>query len=125
MTQVDVYWNIHKNQFSVRSRATGRVTEHAGQVVLRNARFVVQPAGRRRVLATGVKNVHAFVRGELVATDAGIPVPDLLDSITYNPARFTTFVDRATLEPVLERDIALCTINNGRPAVFGGNQRTE
>ena len=47
---VDVYKNLHKNTWSIRSRTTGRVVEHADNVLVRAATFVVQPAGRQRVL---------------------------------------------------------------------------
>jgi len=57
---VDVYRNLHKNTWSIRSRTTGRVVEHSDNVLVRAAKFVVQPAGRKRVLQEQRKNVHAF-----------------------------------------------------------------
>jgi len=62
---VDVYKNLHKNTWSIRDRQTGKVVEHSDVVHLVDAKFVVQPAGRQRVLRTRQKNIHAFVRGTL------------------------------------------------------------
>ena len=61
--RVEVYWNVHKKCFSIRHN--GRVIAHASNLVLDNVSFVVQPAGRKKVLWTKRKNVHAFFRGTL------------------------------------------------------------
>ena len=63
--EVDVYKNLHKDTWSIRNRKTGRVVGHSDIVHITNAKFVVQPAGRQRVLQELRKNVHAFVRGTL------------------------------------------------------------
>lgn len=65
-TPVDVYWNLHRDVFSVRSRRRGdygRIIGHVDEFTLDNVRFVVHEAGHRRVLRERRKNVHAFVRG--------------------------------------------------------------
>src|SRR5690554_3174807 len=62
---VDVYWNVHKRLFSIRYR--GVVVAHAREVLVRDASYVVQPAGREKVRDSGQKVVHAFVRGHLEA----------------------------------------------------------
>jgi len=64
--EVDVYKNLHKDTWSIRDRRTGRVIEHSDVVHIDDATFVVQPAGRRRVLQERRKNVHAFVRGKWI-----------------------------------------------------------
>ena len=69
-TRVDVYRNLHEDCYSIRSRETdsdeyGNVIGHAHGVLLRDAEFVVQEAGQAKCRETGVKNVHAVVRGEL------------------------------------------------------------
>lgn len=63
--RVEAYRNLQRDTFSVR-KAQGRVLLHCDRVFIRNADFVVQPAGRAKVLEEKRKNVHAFVRGELV-----------------------------------------------------------
>jgi hypothetical protein len=63
---VDVYKNLHKDTWSVRDRSTGLVVDHQDHVMIKDAQFIVQPAGRARVLREQKKNVHAFIRGTLV-----------------------------------------------------------
>ena len=87
---VDVYRNLHKNTWSIRSRTTGRVIAHADNVVVKNVKFVVQPAGRQRVLDEERKNVHAFVRGRIspITTDGVIPMLTRVAytvQVKYNP----------------------------------------
>lgn len=86
--RVDVYWNLHKDTFSIRHK--GKVIGYSDTVCLENARFVVRDAARRKVVAEHVKSVHAWVQGDLVETvcDAGM-MP-----VTYNPYRDETFVYR-------------------------------
>lgn len=46
----------------------GLVIDRVEGAILRDASFVVSEAGRQRVLREKAKNVHAFIRGELVET---------------------------------------------------------
>ena len=55
------YFNLHKKVWSVMNR--GLVTAHVTERLIENPVFVVRPAGQRKVRETGVKNVHAFVKG--------------------------------------------------------------
>jgi len=80
---VDIYRNLHKNTWSIRSRTTGRVIARADSVVVQNVKFVVQPAGRQRVLDEERKNVHAFVRGTLSTTPPDMMVTNV--QVKYNP----------------------------------------
>ena len=62
--RIEVYRNLHKDCFSVRKN--GRVVKHVQddeQLYMSDVKFVVQPAGRRKVIRERRKNVHAFVRG--------------------------------------------------------------
>jgi hypothetical protein len=62
----DVYFNLHKKVYSIRGRSgfyKGRVRYHAKALEITYPTFVVQPAGRAKVLKEKRKNVHAFVRG--------------------------------------------------------------
>ena len=77
---VEVYYNLHKKCLSVRKR--GLVIAHVRSILLKNAEFVVQPAGRKRVLTEKRKNVHAYVRGERVAVAS---FDGKSERITYNP----------------------------------------
>ena len=97
---VEVYYNLHKKCLSVRKR--GLVIDHVSSILLKNARFVVQPAGRKRVLKEKRKNVHAFVRGERVAVAS---FDGKSERITYNPYKYKSFVSVETGKPVYKKDI--------------------
>lgn len=119
-TKVDVYKNLHNGLWSVRSRSTGRVIAHVEECTVENAKFVVQPAGRQRVLSQKRKNVHAFVRGDLLSANEsstiavgwcekslGIQAPQMRGkSITYNPYAYGTFVYRDDHSPIREAPYA-------------------
>jgi len=88
--RVEVYRNLHKNCFSVRALSgenKGRVIDHVQSIMLKDATFVVQPAGRKRVLQEQRKNVHAFVRG----TTTDQPIQHGL-SVRYDPYLNDAFV---------------------------------
>jgi len=70
--RVEVYRNLRNGLMSVRE-CGGRVLTHEHDVFIRGARFVVGPMGRERVLREGQKNVHAYVRGELVGFQSRNP----------------------------------------------------
>ena len=107
--RVRVYWNLHKKCYSIidwesRSSRYGRLIEdrpHRSEVWMKDVKFIVQPAGRRRVLKENRKNVHAYLEGQL-----GVgPAPDmdtiftdttmeLWKSVTYNPYFMEEFRSR-------------------------------
>lgn len=94
--RVEVYRNLHTGTWSVRdlepgSPTRGRVIDHPGSVILDHPEFVVQPAGRERVRREGQKNVHAFVRGELVDEVPEFSV-EIGEQVTYNPYKNDSFV---------------------------------
>ncbi len=117
--RIEVYWNLKAKAFSVREE--GCVVGHARRLLIRDAKFSVSQAGRRRVIESGHKNVHAFVRGELSAVMwddtfvfgyayqdnwtrgdgayASVARKRLGTDVTYNPRLHETFVDRPSLEP--------------------------
>ena len=104
MKRVQVYWNLHLGRYSVRQ--SGRVIDHVDSIILRDVRFNVAPAGRDKVRATGVKNVHATVTGYIVDNpDRGggfLYTSDVFfsrgwqgidyDHVTYNPFKYDQFV---------------------------------
>ena len=95
MYRVQVYYNLHKHCYSIRQ--SGRVIGHTDSIVLRDARFNVAPAGRDKVRATGVKNVHATVTGYLhnqfVSNGNWVrSIESRYDSVAYNPFKYDQFV---------------------------------
>lgn len=125
--RVYVYWNIHKGCWSVKALSgpnKGRVVRHANAVHLRNVETHVNENGRQRVVANQRKEVHAGLKGEL-KTMVGSPLDratrqredDGWVPVTYNPYRFSTFVDRDTHNVVSLGEQAVM-LNNGRPEVW-------
>ena len=89
--RVDVYYNLHKHCWSVRHK--GKVVAHLDEVFLTDVEFVVQPAGRAKVISEGRKNVHAFARGTWHPK-----MPEYFDlyyfttDVSYNPFKADTFM---------------------------------
>lgn len=100
--RVEAYYNLHKKCLSYR-RPGGRVT-HAQSLRLQDVTFSVQPAGRARVLLEQRKNVHAFVRGDLVSTDQYPATGEDWVRVTYSPYRWHTFVEADSGRPVSAAD---------------------
>lgn len=126
MTQrSELYYNLHKQCLSVRRLGKPRpgvpnfTVSHMDSAHMADVTFAVQPAGRAKVRATGRKNVHAFVRGDLLTgifqgliVTGGYPNrlanemmtnPNMVE-VTYNPYKYDTFVVRSTGQPALHAD---------------------
>ena len=113
--RVEVYFNLHKKTFSVRSAKSGKVLLHTDEVHIENPEFVVRQSGRNRVLSEGRKNVHAFVRGD--ATFFRYTNRPMLDTLTYNPYRYASFVDKQAEEPVYKASRAWLTVTDKIPTI--------
>ena len=87
--RVYVYFNLHKKVWSVRQG--GLVVEHTKNIMLKDCRFLVSEAGRKRVLREKKKNVHAGVSGYVVDS---IPEYKVYSEakLTYNPYMYKGFV---------------------------------
>lgn len=55
---VEVYKNLHKDTWSVRSAGTGFVINHADSLILEHADFVVHPDGDASVLGTLIEEQY-------------------------------------------------------------------
>lgn len=104
-TRVEVYYNLRKQCLSYRT--PGGKVQHADCIELTNVTFTVQPAGRARVLREKRKNVHAFVRGDLVDVDHQTSLGWNAKPITYNPYKYETFVYQGNKQAVLSADHVL------------------
>ena len=106
--RVFVYYNLHKKTWSIRDVKTRKVIGHAGQVLLLGATFKVSSKGRLRVLQEGKKNVHAGVEGWLDSTGnkALLRSINCTRGVTYNPYKYSTFVQRGTLESITSSNMA-------------------
>jgi len=115
--RVEVYFNLHKHQWSVRSARSGRVILHTDKVHIDKPTFVVRKAGRERVLREGKKNVHAFAVGT-GGTHKGVATSYDGRPVTYNPYKNDTFVFADTGEPVTDVHVISVFTRNGRPEVY-------
>ena len=130
--QVSIYRNLHNGLISIKSASSGLVLGHAKSVDIAWADFVVNEAGRQRVLKEKQKNVHAYVKGLLLNTigfkpykgrSLG-PVYGALDTIhkvtivSYNPYKAPHFVIKGTSDKVTKA--SLCTVSHdGTISGFG------
>jgi hypothetical protein len=111
--RVYVYFNLHKLVWSVRQ--DGRIVEHTEYIMLRDARFLVGQAGRKKVLREKKKNVHAGVSGYIVER---VPnVPDFCTTVSYNPYKDKTFINFSNNKPIVWAPHVVMDCKNGRTNV--------
>jgi len=103
--RVEVYRNLHTDCFSVRHN--GKVIDAVHSCLLKDVTFVVQPAGRAKVLRERKKNVHAFVRGTRV-DEIKIKVGQPL---VYNPYKRDSFYYRCNGQPIYTAGLVLMMDN--------------
>jgi len=104
--RVRVYRNLHTGTFSVQDAKTGLVIAHLDRIFIKDAAFVVRPAGRAKVLRDKKKNVHAFVVG-YVSCDYCTPSRE----VSYNPYKAEHFYFKSSEEPVLASECVLLKDN--------------
>ena len=116
--KVKVYYNLHKKCYSIVSlekESYGRVIKHSNCVPLFDAQFKVSEKGRQRVLREKQKNVHAYVVGTWLGhlndeiTISGTPIK----SATYNPYKYSSFVDATSEKPLAKAKQVLLSTQNG------------
>lgn len=67
---VEIYRNLNKPGKTYSIRQDGLVIGHSNSLLLKDCEFIVNEAGRQRVLKEKKKNVHAFIRGKLLDSKA-------------------------------------------------------
>jgi hypothetical protein len=111
---VKVYWNLHRNCYSVQQN--GLVVGHTDSIELRDVTFKVSEAGRQRVLKERKKNVHAFVTGYLYD---GKEERNYDISIVYNPYKYDSFRLRySDRVAVLTADFVSLQSENGKGSIL-------
>ncbi|AXH70277.1 hypothetical protein SEA_HAIZUM_73 [Streptomyces phage Haizum] len=87
-------------------KVPGEHIDYASVVELTDVEFKVHEHGRQRCIREGVRNVHAWVVGDLAGELVGESLPYELGGAwrraLYDPWKGATFVDAETLEPVTE-----------------------
>ena len=86
---VEVYRNIHRGGYSIRQN--GLVVAHASHVRLEKCQMCVNHNGRKKVIESGQKNVHAWIKGTIVDNYSDGAEGRRLARLTYNPYRDTGF----------------------------------
>lgn len=94
---VEVYFNLHRKEFSIRQ--DGLVVQHMMHLDLQDVTFHVQPAGNAKVRKEMKKNVHAYIKGMPAPPNATVSLTKL-GELTYNPYKYKTFVWKETEEPI-------------------------
>lgn len=103
---IKVYRNLHRNCYSIVNTKTKRVFAYRDEVILKNAKFCVQEGGRRRVLKSGQKNVHAFVIGEWVRSSMPFPGGKYKEAY-YNPHKTKKFINKKSKKPIERASVVL------------------
>lgn len=122
--KADCYWNLHRNEWSVRQRPSNRVVEHGATIPMNDVTFVVQQAGRERVLREKKKNVHAFARGAVSSPIYMLHNSEMYreaQEARYNPYQMDTF-QLADGTPIYGAEAVVLTTNEEGKAkvlVFG------
>ena len=83
---------------------------HTNQLCLKDVKYLVQPAGRAKVLKEKKKNVHAGLSGYYVDR---VPVPAISFDVTYNPYKYDSFVDTQDHEAQEWSEYAHLTCGDG------------
>lgn len=120
---VFVFRNLHQPGvvWSVRDDE-GHTILHADNILVKNAKFVVQKGGQARVRLTRQKEIHAGVKGEVVVDPVQIAkIMPLMGAAApqafYNPYKNDTFVNFSN-EELTEADWVLLTSTpEGKSAV--------
>ncbi len=116
--RVKVYFNFHKKLFSVVAMEgpdKGRVINYVDQISLAQCQFRVQQGGRRRVLREHKKNVHAYIVGWTCDLKSSVKMDG---EATYNPYKYTTFVDKEDESPVKSRSYCKLVVEDNKGKIL-------
>lgn len=105
---VEVYYNLHKDIFSIRDKKTKLVLAYADTVYLKDVTFKVNQKLREKTIETKRKRVHAFVVGQFLNAEEITFDISKSKSAYYNPYITKTFIDFDTKEPLTNASIAYC-----------------
>jgi hypothetical protein len=94
--RIECSWNLHKRLYSLRKN--GKVVGYAANVVMRDVRFIINARLQQRFKATGVRTVHAWLRGTL-AGFAPVPIEKAC-TVRCNPYEFDSFANAADATPI-------------------------
>ncbi len=106
--RAEVYWNLHTDTYSV--RVAGTVVAHPGSVVIKGASFVISARLRRLFDAKrSRRNVHAWVRGEVVTIDSRETLDASFERVRFNPHELEHFIFVKSRKRIDEADLVVLT----------------
>lgn len=92
-------------------KVPGERIDYTSMVSLTGAMFRVSEPGRQRCIRDGVRNVHAWVVGDLGGRSDGVAWRDVppagFSRAVYDPWKGSSFVNAETLEPVFESSLVV------------------
>lgn len=97
MNTVTVHRNLNLKCWSV--KVGKEKVKHVDEILLQHCSFKVWKGGRKRVMETGRKAVHAFVVGS-VEEEKGVEKPPGAVRVSYNPFKKDFFYEADTGEKV-------------------------
>tara|TARA_B100000676_G_scaffold170444_1_gene167589 strand:- start:524 stop:943 length:420 start_codon:yes stop_codon:yes gene_type:complete len=102
--KVFVYKNLHKDCWSIKQDGLVKAHSDGKPIHLYSVMMKVNTKGREKVLREKRKNVHAGISGYIAHPDPSFACwddisEDELIEITYNPYKYSSFVDKATKKP--------------------------
>ena len=104
--RVKVYRNLRNGKWSVLD-SKGKLLFYVESIKIKNAKFIVQKAGNKRVKVEKQKNVHAFVVGEIDSINRNYHIRKYKKG-NYCPYKYSFFVDENSNK--LERaDVVILT----------------
>jgi hypothetical protein len=107
---VDVAFNLHKGDLSFRATTgerRGRVIHYCNLVLLRDAKFRVLKAGYEKAIKTQCRNIHAFVRGEVIEDLSVVEYCQNWTRVHYNPFVAASFTQDGSYEPIEQAKFVL------------------
>lgn len=87
---VYMYRCLNRKGFTFSIKQNGLVVGHTTNLILKNCEFIVNKAGKLKALETGIRNVHAFIKGYIGDLDNLHPYKVKLE-LNYNPFSVTKF----------------------------------
>jgi hypothetical protein len=98
--RVFVYKNLHKNCWSIRQDGLVKAHSDGSPLTLYSGVMKVNQKGRERVIREKSKNVHAGISAYLRFPQMEVwhGWVDMIE-VTYNPYKYTSFVDVETKKP--------------------------
>jgi hypothetical protein len=110
-----IYRNLHKGCFSIQKwspESKGyRLHSHMKDLIAINAEFRISQAGRKKVLNTKQKNVHAFIYCTEFINITGAEFRKRGEEIYYNPYKTESFQIKNSGDPVYGASKIILTNN--------------